>query len=203
MHELMASCHCEERKRRSSLDREDCFASLAMTGLRQLNATTAKQGNWGKMRETHGFTLLEVVLSLFILALVFGPFLQGLVSQAKVGEDTEKLQMAIKILQSVKEEVSTVRFKDFWAFADKNKPDADGNYNLDDMFWPHSKEEVLDYQRKYRDFDVTGMLRFVPRQGREAEERSLVYFKVNVTWTQPNMGKQKRSTSMMVVEPKS
>jgi len=24
-------CHCEERKRRSNLDRKDCFASLAMT----------------------------------------------------------------------------------------------------------------------------------------------------------------------------
>lgn len=155
------------------------------------------------MRTRTGFTLIEVVLSLFILALVLGPFLRGLVGQAQVGEDTEKLQMANKILQSVKEEVCSVRFRDFWSFADKNKPNSDGEYNLDDMFWPHSKEEVMEYQKKYRDFEVTGMLKFVPRQGRDAEERSLVYFKVNVTWTQPNMGKQERSTSMMVVEPKS
>ena len=39
-HELTAICHCEERQRQSNPGQEDCFASLAMTGLRQLIATT-------------------------------------------------------------------------------------------------------------------------------------------------------------------
>ena len=43
MHKPVAICYCEERRRRSNLDQEDCFASLAMTGLHQLNATTIKE----------------------------------------------------------------------------------------------------------------------------------------------------------------
>lgn len=155
------------------------------------------------MRQPRGMTLLEVILALFILALVLGPFLRGLVGQAQVGEDTEKLQMGLKILQSVKEEVCSVRFRDFWAYSDKNKPNEAGEYVLDDMFWPHSKEEVMNYQKKYRDFEASGTFKYVKRQGRPAEDHSVVFFRVFVTWVQPNAGKQVRSTSMIVVEPKS
>jgi len=155
------------------------------------------------MRSTRGFTLIEVILSLFILALVLGPFLRGLVGQAQVGEDTEKLQMATKILQSVKEEVSSVRFKDFWTYADSNKPNEAGEYKLDDMFWPQSRDEVMGFQKKYRDFDVVGTFKFVRRQNRDASDHSIVFFKVWVSWHQPNAGKQQRSTSMILVEPKS
>lgn len=155
------------------------------------------------MNRQRGFTLIEVVLSLFILVLVFGPFLRGLVGQAQVGEDTEKLQMATKILQSVKEEATSVRFRDFWSYADSNTPDANGEYKLDDMFWPHSRDEVVGFQKKYRDFSVTGSFKFVKRQNKETSDRSVLFFKVWVTWTQPNAGKQQRSTSMILVEPKS
>lgn len=155
------------------------------------------------MRPARGITLVEVVLALFILALVLGPFLRNLVGQAQVGEDTEKLQMATKILQSMKEEVCTVRFRDFWTYAGKNQPDQDGWYVLDDMFWPHSKDEVMAYQKKYRDFEASGTFKFVKRQGRPPDERSMVFFRVFVAWHQPNQGRQVRSTSMIVIEPKS
>ncbi len=151
----------------------------------------------------HGFTLIEVILSLFILALVLGPFLRGLVGQAQVGEDTEKLQMAAKMLQSVKEEVAAVRFRDFRTYADANQPNEAGEYKLDDMFWPHSRDEVITFQKKYRDFSVSGSYKFIKRQGREPTERSMVYFRVRVGWNQPNAGRQERSTSMILVEPKS
>ncbi len=155
------------------------------------------------MSSQRGYTLIEVILSLFILVLVLGPFLRGLGGQAQVGEDTEKLQMAAKILQSVKEEVSSVRFRDFWSYADSNSPDSGGEYKLDDMFWPHSRDEVVSYQKKYRDFNARGTFKFVKRQGRDPADRSVLFFKVWVTWTQPNAGKQERSTSMILVEPKS
>lgn len=155
------------------------------------------------MRVLRGFTLIEVILSLFILALVLGPFLRGLVGQAQVGEDTEKLQMASKILQSVKEEVTAVRFRDFRTYADSSQPGETGDYKLDDMFWPHSRDEVVNYQKRYRDFSVTGTFRFIQRQNREKTDRSMIFFRVRVAWNQPNAGMQERFTSMILVEPKS
>ncbi|MBI3038922.1 type II secretion system protein [bacterium] len=148
-------------------------------------------------------TLLEVVLATLILIIVLGPFLRNLISQAKTGEDTEKLQMATKILQSSKEELMAVRFKDFVAFADKSTPNENKEFTLDDMFYPTAKEEVLKFQKKYRDFEVSGTFKFVERKNRDPKERSTIFFRIEVTWFQPNAGTQKRSTSMTIIDPKS
>ncbi|MFZ2955769.1 MAG: prepilin-type N-terminal cleavage/methylation domain-containing protein [Candidatus Ozemobacteraceae bacterium] len=154
-------------------------------------------------RRKRGYTLIEVVIAALLLAAVLGPFLSHIVSFAKSGEDNEKLQMATNILASVKEELMSVRFKDFLLYADKGKPDANNEYILDDMFYPHSKDQVMEFQKKYRDFDVKGVFKFVQRKGRDPKERSMLHAKIEVTWEQPKIGKQTRETSVSIIDPKS
>lgn len=155
------------------------------------------------MLPKRGMTLLEVVIAVVILVIVLGPFLRNLVWHAKTGEDTEKIQMAIKILQSVKEELMSVRFKDFVTYATKNPPTGGEDYVLDDMFFPESKKEVLNFQTKYRDFDLVGTFKFVQRKGRDPKEKTMISAHVEVTWEQPQTGKQKRTLSLTIVDPKS
>jgi hypothetical protein len=150
-----------------------------------------------------GITLLEVVVATLILIGIVAAVLRNIGGQAKISEDTEKLQMATKILQSVKEELMAVRFRDFRMFADRTTPDESKEYPLDDMFYPHSRDEVLKFQQRFRDFSVRGRFKFVPRKDRDPKERTLVYAKLVVSWNQPNSGPQSRSTGIMIVEPKS
>lgn len=154
-------------------------------------------------RSTIGYTLVEVVIAALLLAAVLGPFLTHIITFSKTGEDSEKLQMATNILASVKEELMSVRFKDFITYADKGKPDKDGIYPLDDMFFPHSKEQVMQFQKKYRDFDITGTFKFVQRKGRDPKERTMLFARVEVTWEQTKIGKQMRETSVSIIDPKS
>lgn len=154
------------------------------------------------MRQRRAMSLLEVVLAATILALILGPFLTNLVSQAKITEETEKLQMALKILQSVKEETMSVRFKDYIMYEEKTPPDADGFLPLDDMFYPLSRDEVLKFQKKYRDFKVTGTFKFVKRKDRDPKDKTIVYVKLRIVWHQPSFGERQRETSFMIIDPR-
>ncbi|MBF0408537.1 MAG: hypothetical protein HQM10_14395 [Candidatus Riflebacteria bacterium] len=159
-----------------------------------------------KMRMTNSFrgmTLIEVILALLIMLLMVGTFLRVVMNLAQVGEDNEKMQMANKILQSIKEEICSVRFEDFHTFTSRNQAGQNGDYLLDDIFWPHSREEVMNYQRRYRDFEASGTFKYVQRSGRDPMDHSVIYFKVFVTWFQPNAGKPVKSLSMIIVEPKT
>jgi prepilin-type N-terminal cleavage/methylation domain-containing protein len=151
----------------------------------------------------NGMTLVEVTIAVVILVIVLGPFLKNLIWHAKTGEDTEKMAMAIKILQSVKEEVQAVRFKDFTTYADKITPDASDSFHLDDMFFPESRNQVIKFQDKYRDFELTGSFKFVHRVNRDVKERSMLSALIEVTWDQPKVGKQRKTLSITVVDPKS
>jgi hypothetical protein len=161
------------------------------------------EGRTRRGSRPRGITLLEVVVATLILIGIVAAVLRNIDGQAKVSEDTEKLQMATKILQSIKEELMAVRFRDFRTFADRATPDESKEYLLDDMFYPHSRDEVLKFQQRFRDFSVRGRFKFVPRKDRDPKERTLVYAKLVVSWNQPNSGPQSRSTGIMIVEPKS
>jgi len=155
------------------------------------------------MIRKQGFTLLEVVIATVLLVIVLGPFLSSLLWHSKKGEDTEKMQMAIKVLQSVKEELNSVRFKDFVTYATKNPVDEGKDYLLDDMFFPESKKEVINFQSKYRDFDLAGSFKFVQRKNRDPKEKTMISAHVEVKWGQPETGIQSKTLSLTLVDPKS
>ena len=79
-----------------------------------------------------------------------------------------------------------------------------------DIFFPESKNQVIKFQQKYRDFDLTGTFNFVKRLNRPEKERSMLTAKIEVTWDQPGQVdgdkralKEKRSKSITVLDPKS
>lgn len=157
-----------------------------------------------KLKE-NGMSLLEVVIALSLLAVILAPVLTSVKEQAKISEDTEKLFMANRILQSIKEEITAVKFRDFWEYTNKVKPNSNGEYDLDDMFWPHTKNEVLRFQQKYRDFEVYGTFKYVKRSNEDKNlyNKSIIYYKIYIKWDQPNKGKQVKTYSNILVEPKS
>ena len=155
------------------------------------------------MSTRKGFTLLEVVIATVILVIILGPFLKSLVWQAKTTEDTEKLHMANKIMQSVKEELMAVRFKDFVTYSTKFTPDEEKFFLLDDMFYPESFKEVVQFQNKYRDFEVKGKFKFVQRINRDPNEKTIIAAQVEVSWSQPQTGKQSKTLNLTIIDPKS
>jgi prepilin-type N-terminal cleavage/methylation domain-containing protein len=155
------------------------------------------------MSTRKGVTLLEVVIATVILVIILGPFLKNLIWQAKTTEDTEKVHMATKVLQSVKEELMAVRFKDFVTYAAKYTPDEERYFVLDDMFFPESKKEVINFQEKYRDFDLTGKFKFVQRINRDPNEKTIVSVIMEISWVQPQTGRQTKTLNLTIIDPKS
>jgi len=146
-----------------------------------------------------GVSLLEIVIAIFILAMVAFPFVRGVSSSAKHIENTEKMQMARKIHQSVKEELMSVPFREFVEYADKLGAEPAEGYPLDSFFYPNSHEEVEKYQQKYRDFALAGTFKFIQRQGRDPNERAMILVTLDVTWDQPGKGKEKSSTGLTLI----
>lgn len=153
------------------------------------------------MRKTDaGLSLVEIMIAIFILAMVATPFVRGVSTSAKHIENNEKAQMARKIHQSVKEELMSVPFREFIEYARKMGPEPPEGYLLDTFFYPNSFEAVEKYQRKYRDFELRGMFRFIPREGRDPTERVMILVTLDVVWQQPGLGQQKSSTGVSLID---
>jgi len=145
-------------------------------------------------------TLLEVLIAAIILAATIIPLYKMMGGSTKAGEDTEKIQMAIKAAQSVKEELNAVGFTYYVQISDKGPPDANGEWALDpDLFYPISAKEVAKFQEKFRDFKVTARYKFLQQPGKT--NKDIVYGTIDVTWFQPVQGDQKRTTNVTIVKP--
>lgn len=165
--------------------------------MKRANETRERRNARSKGR--HGLSLLEIVIAVFILAMVAFPFVRGVSSSAKHIENTEKAQMARKIHQSVKEELMSVPFREFVEYADKIGAEPAEGYPLDSFFYPNSLTEVEKYQQKYRDFRLDGIFRFIARQGRDPKERAMILVTLDVTWDQPGKGKERSSTGLTLI----
>ncbi len=152
-----------------------------------------------EMTERRGLSLLEIVIAIFILAMVAFPFVRGVSSSAKHIENTEKMQMARKIHQSVKEELMSVPFREFVEYADTLGAEPADGYPLDSSFYPNSLTEVEKFQQKYRDFSLDGVFKFIARQGRDPKERAMILVTLDVTWNQPGKGKERSSTGLTLI----
>lgn len=147
----------------------------------------------------HGVTLLEIVFAVFILIATLVPIYMSLNRQAASAEDTEKMQMAEKILTSIKEELQATDFKRFVTYAKDNQPDAQKRYPLEDGFYPTSLDRILTFQKKYRDFKTSGQWFFILRGGQS--DNSLIQVNMKVTWVQPE-GVKERTSSVVLVAPR-
>jgi len=149
-----------------------------------------------------GFTLFEVILAAMIMILALIPLLRALGTSARVADNAEKVQVAQKVLQSIKDELVAVKFMDFHAYAKKMDVAGkanNGEYELDDMFFPGTYDNLLQLRKKYPDLTVAGTFKFVTRT-KNPRDRSVIFVQLQISWEK---GKHKLSDSLTLVDSKT
>ena len=142
-------------------------------------------------------TLVEITLAIFILVLAIIPIYQHATRDATTNIETEKIQMADKLLQSIKEEMTSIPFAEF-SKRTKDLPNPDGPFELTDAYYPVSLDRVLSLQRKFKNFEVIGSWTFLIRDGKV--DKSMVQVDVMVSWDQPQK-KWERNRTFLIIRP--
>lgn len=125
-----------------------------------------------KSSRNTGFSLVEVTIAVFVFILAAWPIYNAITEGAKREIDSTKLAMARKINESVRSEVMSQKFQDVADAVGANTTFSP----LDDRFYTKAKLDVLDFQKKYKDFELSV-------EGRVDETRhSVLHFKAAVTW---------------------
>ncbi len=152
-------------------------------------------------RTSTGVTLVEITIALAILLLALVPLSRMSSSDATTAIETEKIQMAERILESIKSEIMAMPFKKYYERADAEGADTDfaGPFQLSDGFYPISLNEVLKIQTKYKDFAVEGTWSFLTREGKA--DRTMVQVDVECSFSRAGGPAVLRKKSFLVVRP--
>ncbi|MBI3037888.1 hypothetical protein HYY75_02395 [bacterium] len=119
--------------------------------------------------------------------------------QAGQNIETEKIQMADKMLQSIKEEMTAMPYKTIVErskTANKIPPDS---FELSDDLFPVTLARVLEVQKKFKDFKIEGTWMFITRGN--PNDTNMVQVDAKVIWTQAG-GKRERTRSFLLVAPR-
>ncbi|MBI3038691.1 prepilin-type N-terminal cleavage/methylation domain-containing protein [bacterium] len=137
-----------------------------------------------------GFSLLEVLVSCFLLVIAIVPIYRSLTSTAAQEIDTTKLSMARKILESLRQEVGSVPFKELKAL-------FPGGTTFQEMSggFPGTLQQVLDNQKKFKDFNLKVQLRFTN------SSETVIECKGTVTWTANDNKIKSEEITFLQVKP--
>lgn len=122
-----------------------------------------------------GFSILEIVVATLIFLVAAIPLYKALTIGAEKEIDSTKLSMARKILESLRAEVIAKPFDELSNLLGGSTSFID----LPDGAYTHTLSEVLETQRKYKDFDLKVKARF-------ATPGSVIEVKGTITWTSSN-----------------
>ena len=156
---------------------------------------------------TTGMTLIEILIAVCIIGLAIIPIYRHISGQAAVNLQTEKIQMADKILQSIKEEMMALPYKTFTERSKTANKNDLGQFVLTDDLYPVTLQEVLAIQKKYKDFQVTGSWFFLMRETGEGKvDNNVAQVDVKITWSIPGAATgpatSERTRSFVLVAPK-
>ncbi len=148
-----------------------------------------------------GLTLVEITIAIAILILALVPLTQMSSGDATTAIETEKIQMAERILESVKSELMAMPFKKFYERAEAEGADKDfaGPFQLSDGFYPISLNEVLKIQQKHKDFAVVGSWSFLARDGKL--DRTMVQTDISCSFSRAGGPQVVRNKSFLIVRP--
>lgn len=147
--------------------------------------------------DKHALSLLEIFLALSILMLAVIPLYRHMTTDASITLETEKIQMADKILESIKEEIHAMPFSEFYNRT-RDLPNPDGPFELSDGYYPITLDRVLQFQMKVKDFKVVGTWSYVLRDGKL--DKTMVQVDAKTCWSQP--GKTwERNKSFLIIQP--
>lgn len=154
--------------------------------------------------------MLEICIAVTVMALAMIPIYNHISRQTSIAIHTEKIQMADKILQSVKEEMLGTPFKNLVEMTKQLQKDTEGKFPLVDGFYQATNQKVLEIQKKYKDFQIEGRMWFVDRRTdpSAAEVLDCIQVDAKVNWHYPGnaasdgVAKAERTRSFMIVSPK-
>lgn len=153
------------------------------------------------MKQKKAITLVEITIAIVILIAAILPLVKMSSKDAVKAIETEKIQMADRILESIKSEITSMPFKRFYERAEqKDNQESNGPFVLEDGFYPVTLNEVLEIQRQYKNFEVIGSWSFVVPKG--STERAMVQAEVSCSFERTRgMPKVVRKKSFLVVKP--
>jgi hypothetical protein len=148
-----------------------------------------------------GVTLVEICIALTILVVALVPLMRMSSGDATTAIETEKIQMAERILESVKSEVMAMPFKRFYERIEADNEDENkaGPFSLSDGFYPVSLNEVLEIQKKYKDFAVVGTWSFLLKSGKI--DKTMVQADIECSFSRAGAKPLVRNKSFLIVRP--
>lgn len=149
-------------------------------------------------------SLMEVFIACFILLLAIIPLITNSKADAEKAIETEKIQMAETILESIKSELMALRFDTFYARAESENLDknAIGPFTLNDAYYPTSISKVVEIQKKYKDFKVTGTWSWAVKDEKKQEpDKTMVRAKITCSFSRPGATPIEREKAFLIVRP--
>lgn len=143
------------------------------------------------MKNKKAYTMLEVLVASVIFIIAAIPIYMAVAGGASKGIETTKLSMARKILESFREEFMAKRFEDLEGLAGGSTTfiPVSGGY-------PKTLSDVIEFQKEYKDFELTAEIRVSP------DRNTVIEFRGSVTWTTADGDKHKpEKLAFMVVKP--
>ncbi len=149
-------------------------------------------------------SLMEVFIACFILTLAIIPLITNSKADAEKAIETEKIQMAETILESIKSELMALRFDTFYSRAEAESLDknAIGPFPLNDAYYPTSYYKVLEIQQKYKDFQVVGTWSWAVKDEKKQEpDKTMVRAKVKCSFSRAGSKPVEREKAFLIVRP--
>ena len=151
-------------------------------------------------------SLLEVFIAGFILVLGIIPLIRNSQADAEKAIETEKIQMAERILESIKSELMTMKFGVFYERAKAESLDekAIGPFPLNDAYYPSSIDKVLEIQQKYKDFQVVGTWSWaIKDEDKQEPDKTMVRAEIMCSFTRSGKDKKplERRKAFLIVRP--
>lgn len=146
-------------------------------------------------------TLVEITLAVSILVIALIPLLRLTSDDAVTAIETEKIQIAERILESIKSELMALPFKRFYERSEVEDGDKNfaGPFELSDGFYPISLHKVLDIQKEYKDFEVIGSWSYILKDGKP--DKTMVQADICCSFSRAKGPQVKRNKSFLIVKP--
>lgn len=148
-----------------------------------------------------GVTLTEICIALTILIVALVPLMRMSSGDAVTVIETDKIQMSERILESIKSEVMAMPFKRFYERIEQDNEDKEkaGPFVLSDGFYPVSLSEVLEIQKKHKDFAVVGTWTFLMKGGKV--DKTMVQADIECSFSRAGAAPMVRNKSFLIVRP--
>jgi hypothetical protein len=148
-------------------------------------------------------TLVEISLALTILIMAIVPLMRLSSGDAVTAIETEKIQIAERILESIKSELMAMPFKRFYERSEADGEESDKNFagpfELSDGFYPISLGKVLEIQKKFKDFKVEGTWSYI--KNGEKVDKTMVQADISCSFSRAKVSDVKRNKSFLIVKP--